>query len=257
MNDDRLIRYLLQDLPGSERLQVEKEYFTDDRVEEQLEALEDELMYDYLQGKLDPARAELFEKRLLPQPRFRERAEFAQLLASRIPHPASRIAHPASPYLRAAVFVLLALCAWLLSDVVRLRKEVQIAKEKLAARKEAPVLPPPAPVLAFLLKPGAQRDGGAGARLIVAAGAAEMQLQLELPAGADPASCSAELLPPTGSAVWNGPVKIVSTPSGKAALVTVPLGKVGENDYQLILYDVRAGADSVEIADYTFTLLKR
>src|SRR5262245_36985792 len=67
-NEERLVRYLLGQSSEAERAQLEEAFITDDELFQQLSALENELRYDYAQGKLTPQQRELFEKRFLTSP---------------------------------------------------------------------------------------------------------------------------------------------------------------------------------------------
>src|SRR5262245_35689229 len=83
-NEKPLIRYLMGDLPEEQQLQVEGKFLGDDQHYEQLLALENELFYDYAQGKLSPGEREQFEKRFLASEQNRRRARIASALAHRM-----------------------------------------------------------------------------------------------------------------------------------------------------------------------------
>jgi len=75
-----MIRYLLRELSEQEQLQLEEQYFGDDGWFEQLLAIEDELIDDYVQSQLSRRERERFEKYFLTTPQRRERVEFAKAL---------------------------------------------------------------------------------------------------------------------------------------------------------------------------------
>jgi anti-sigma factor RsiW len=83
-NETMLIRYLLGNLPEEQKLQVEGMFLGDDQHYERLLAIEDELFYDYAQGKLSPGEREQFETRFLSSERNRERAMLASALARKM-----------------------------------------------------------------------------------------------------------------------------------------------------------------------------
>jgi hypothetical protein len=62
--EERLTQYLLGELSDSDSSDLEKEYFDDDAAFEQLMAVEEELMDEYVRGGLSPDRRERLEKRL-------------------------------------------------------------------------------------------------------------------------------------------------------------------------------------------------
>src|SRR5215471_4901141 len=77
-----LLRYLLGELPDAERTLIEQRFFTDEDYYEQLLAVEDELRYDFVQGRLSPARRESFERRFLGTSRDRNSLDFPGALIS-------------------------------------------------------------------------------------------------------------------------------------------------------------------------------
>jgi hypothetical protein len=83
-NKKLLVRYLLGDLPEEQRLEVEGMFLGNDQQYEQLLALENELFYDYAQGKLSAGERKQFEKRFLTSEQNRRRAMFASALVNKI-----------------------------------------------------------------------------------------------------------------------------------------------------------------------------
>lgn len=78
---ERLRRFLLGDISDSEREIIERQCLAEHSlIFEQLAALEDELRFDYLQGKLSPADFARFERRFVGTPEGRARLAFAQAL---------------------------------------------------------------------------------------------------------------------------------------------------------------------------------
>jgi len=84
-----LVRYLLGDLSEDQRLQVEVMYLSDDQHYECLQALENELFYDYAQRKLSPDQRERFEERFLTSDVNRKRAMLASALSQKMVEAAS------------------------------------------------------------------------------------------------------------------------------------------------------------------------
>ncbi len=76
--DEQLVaRFLLGDLPESNRLELEERLFQDDAFYEQVLAIQEELADDYVQDKLSSSERAQFEKHFLISARRRERVEFA------------------------------------------------------------------------------------------------------------------------------------------------------------------------------------
>jgi anti-sigma factor RsiW len=83
-NEELLTRYLLDSLTEEKRLQVEASFLGDDQQYERLLAIEDELFYDYAQGKLSPGERQRFEERFLASEENRKRAMMASALVSKM-----------------------------------------------------------------------------------------------------------------------------------------------------------------------------
>ena len=79
--DDRLLqRYLLGDLSEQEQDGIEELYFTDDDYLDKLLVAENELIDDYLRGKLSAAERRKFERNYLTTPEKRQRVQLDQRL---------------------------------------------------------------------------------------------------------------------------------------------------------------------------------
>jgi hypothetical protein len=74
--------YLLGELSAEEESTLELEYLCDDEVFERLVVVEDELAYDYVDGRLSVARRFLFERIIAATERGRRNVEFARYLLS-------------------------------------------------------------------------------------------------------------------------------------------------------------------------------
>ena len=88
-NEDVLVRYLLGELSDEEQTRIEQLFFTEDQYFEQLLAVENELRYDYAQGKLSGSRRREFEKRFLVTPDDRAQTSRAETLLKRLANTAS------------------------------------------------------------------------------------------------------------------------------------------------------------------------
>jgi hypothetical protein len=74
----RLIRFLLKDLPEDECQKIEQRYFQEDSYYEAVEALQTQLVRDYLAGSLTPKQAAQFEGRLYDDPALWEQVAVIQ-----------------------------------------------------------------------------------------------------------------------------------------------------------------------------------
>jgi hypothetical protein len=150
-------RYLLGELSEEESERIERRYIADRDFLDELLAVEDDLLDQYVGGELKGRQREKFEERLLATPRQRERVRDAQILAARI----GALATVASPDakrqkgsswfpffnrrnlavalpLAFAALVLLAGTGWLLTRTARLQEQVERmrAEQSAADRRE-------------------------------------------------------------------------------------------------------------------------
>jgi hypothetical protein len=155
-----MIRYLLGDVPEDEQIRIEERFFTDDEYFEQLLALEDDLIDDYVNGELTDREREQFEEYFLASPTRRQRVEFAKTFMRAASLPAlAEIAMPGEarpepvPWWRTvmvfwraqslprrfalAASVVLALGGlWLIVDTMRLRNQVeQLQPERVKSQR--------------------------------------------------------------------------------------------------------------------------
>src|SRR5262249_1908978 len=78
--DERAARYLLGDLPETEQMAVEQEYFADPEKLEEVWAAENDLVDRYVRGRLPRGEQELFERNYLQSPKHRDRVALARKL---------------------------------------------------------------------------------------------------------------------------------------------------------------------------------
>jgi hypothetical protein len=77
-------RYLLGSLSEDDSTRLEDAFFADDAKFEELEALEYELIDDYVRGELSPDERRQIEAKLRTSPRLVERVHFARILAEKV-----------------------------------------------------------------------------------------------------------------------------------------------------------------------------
>jgi hypothetical protein len=98
VDDDRAVRYLLDELPEADREAFEDEYFGEEGVYGALLAAEDDLIDRYCEEGLTPDQRARFEQRYLTTAEGRERVEFARALKRLGERPSGRPAPlPAAP----------------------------------------------------------------------------------------------------------------------------------------------------------------
>ena len=162
IRDTNINRYLLGDLPEAEQLEIEQLYFADAEVFELIWAAENELVDQYVRGRLPPRESALLERNYLQSPRHRakvaaardmlrgmERRAQPELMRETKAHAtpgrgwsAGRLAHLIPiPGLRSALATVLILVlagiGWLSIDWLRLMVELRDVKSQLAQRRQA------------------------------------------------------------------------------------------------------------------------
>lgn len=154
---ETLAQYLLGELSDEMRREIEREYLADGDCLDELLAVEDDLMDEYVRGELSAREREQFEQHLLAGPGQREKLRYAQTLMERMPAvrttaPAKQ--GPSSPerdswfsfygkrklvpvlVVGFAAIVLVAGAAWLIMRVIQLQIKVEHMKaEQVTAQQ--------------------------------------------------------------------------------------------------------------------------
>lgn len=76
--DEMMRRYLLDEISDEERNSIEEKFLADDEFFDELDALEDELYFDYKQGNLSATDKTAFEKKFLATNADRQKADFTE-----------------------------------------------------------------------------------------------------------------------------------------------------------------------------------
>lgn len=157
--------YLLRRLPEPRRAVLEEQYFRDDDILERVEEAEDELVSDYVLGRLAPSDRDSFETSLLDSPYYRDRVETTTQIRLRLTHldafrkgkrPASSrlLAGRTGAFIATSFLFVLFLAA--LVSAIRLKSDLETATRSLAEKSA------PAPERVVLLAGG---QGGAPVRV--------------------------------------------------------------------------------------------
>ncbi len=147
-------RYLLGELTESERVALEQEYFSDQRLFEQVVEVENELVDKYARGLLSPDIRARFKDYYLDDARRRERATFAEALQAKLdqardvevaaPTPTKTWLERLSAAVRGprlawafsiAVLLFAVLAGWFVIETRRLRQELARTESELVARE--------------------------------------------------------------------------------------------------------------------------
>ena len=164
--DEKLISYLLGELPEDEESQLEENYLWDKEKREQLSLAEDELIYAYARGELAKAQREQFESYFLNSPKRQDRLRMAKTVVNYTAQLISEKKAPVSPswwqkllelfsahrygalqFAGAAIIIMLVSSLWLAFQVKELKTEVsrleanqQISKPDDRERQRADML---------------------------------------------------------------------------------------------------------------------
>jgi anti-sigma factor RsiW len=283
-----MIRYLLGDVPEDEQIRIEERFFTDDEYFEQLLALEDDLIDDYVNGELTDREREQFEEYFLASPTRRQRVEFAKTFMRAGSLPAlAEIAMPGEarpepvPWWRTvmvfwraqgplrrfalAASVVLALGgSWLIVNTMRLRNQVeQLQAEEFQRDVKAIISAPPLDSLAFALFPGRTRDIEGTNRFVIPQDVDSVQLRLYLPAVAagvtDPRSrYRAVVRTAEGNEVWSRDgLEAQRTGLAVIVILDLPTPILPEGDYIITLSRRSASGDFEDVGSYQFSVVRK
>lgn len=137
--------YILRRLPEPRRARLEELYFRDDTLLDRVEEAEDQLVSDYVLGRLSPADRKIFEDSLLGTPYYRDRIETTTQMRLRLSRHKAFLKGPRSPASRLlpgrtglmvalSLFVVLFVAA--LASALRLKSDLDKAAKSPAAPAE-------------------------------------------------------------------------------------------------------------------------
>lgn len=230
--------YLLGTLNETESIAAEQQYFADGALLAAYEQAEDELIEDYLSGKLDATQRTKFETHYLASPFRRERYEIMRALRQRTPRLRSTRRMIRFGALAAGVAL------------------VSITLYLFSVRQSTPL---PAPtVVASLTLPAIQLRGDQ--RLPTAhlsPSTSALELRLERSEFALQPPFAVEIRSLSGDVVWSGPAIRVQDAGGEQALalVRVPADPLVQGDYLVELRSI-AEAERPDTLRYAFRVAR-
>jgi hypothetical protein len=210
-HENRLMRYVLGQMPDEERALIDERLCNEDGFEDELEATIDDVLHAYLAGALSAGDRAAVEGHLLRSSDHRERLAFLKALtgaAQETPPVQSRTWE----WLPLAAVLLLALAAGL---ILLLRGGSPVPPERRVVEVSPPVPSPPVPSPAQLESPRPRTPSPAPpetrvlrlpakavAPVNVALGKATRRVRLVVPMPEDRPSFSAVLRDPDGRQIW-------------------------------------------------------
>lgn len=292
---DAALRYLFGEGTEAEREILERRFFEDESLAEEVEILENELVDSYVAGRLQVGERARFEKAYLSSPERAAKVHFARALDRHLAAPAGSAGRgPMVPWLLAAAAAFLAIAGGTMAfqavdarrevsrllaergsaqqrerdlrrqlEIVRggderLRRElaqVQSEKERLAADLAKLEKPDPG-LVSFALVAGLVRDAGHQQVFTIPQGATKARLSMSIPAD-HYSSYSAVIRTPEGRDVWKqAGLTAPRTESTASLVVTVPAPALPSGDYILTVTGKTSAGLSETLADYAFRTRK-
>ena len=243
--------YLLGLIQENEQPAIEERLLTDDEFYEELLIAEDELIDEYLGGRLSSSDQEQFEEHFLVTPERQQKLRFGRALKIYTDDKGS-VSVPLAPWWSPATslfssangFPALAMGAVVLLFVVGV--------SWLAVNKFSNPTPGSSGnIVTAVLTPGMSRADGQITRVSIPADTDTLQLKLALPPG-DYEKYSVEILG-QGTRVWTGTdLPAEQLPEGKFLVLNVPANNFKRDDYQIKLSGRHANSSSDDLASYTF-----
>jgi hypothetical protein len=260
----RLKRYLLGDLPDAGRESIEREMLGDDAVFEQLNALEELLVSEYVNDGLSPGDVALFEKQLATDPVLRRKVSQMKEVMAELRDTRSAAAGAAlslartwlrhwTPPLRLAWgfgAVALVVVAWVGVENARLRRQNQdlalIADRQQGALAKLATAAP-AVVTQAALSPGTFMGESRQRILRLLPGTKILRLRLTQPSTAS--QYRAIVYDDDRVEVWSG---VADSPE-----FDIPAAGIPDGDYRLTLELATGGGRFESVADYSFAVARQ
>jgi hypothetical protein len=240
-NEERIVRYLLDEMGEEERLQLEDRLFHESEFFELVHSVEDELILKFVRGDLESEPASRFSEVYMNAPAKRARVESArawQQAAGEIAA-ASRVALSPAARFWIGLSAAAAAVAILIASLLPFQRKHSV--------QEFVQTPEKISVATFALEPGLTRSGG-GVEINVPRGTDVVRLELALPYPAgQTATYHAVLGSPERPGLWEG----AASRNDATIVVSVPAKMLLAGDYTVELQ-----ADGKDMATYAFRVAK-
>jgi len=297
LDQTTMIQYLLGLLSEDDRSRLEETLFKNDEYFDDLVALEDDLIDDYVNDRLPDSFRTAFEEKLKSNPHWKQRLGVAGALSRHAAGLRTKPFRPRHQNFRltllagaAAALVLFSIAAWQVieqrGNLETLRTErrnadttirnIQTELAKLQARDqdlsrqlgeerlgrqqlERDKNRGPAGLIAsFVLRAGLVRGRDDSARLIIPKSAQSVRLQLDLEAVGDYRSYRATLRTAAGGLVRSADMlRARTTDSGKAVVIDLPPQFLAPGNYEVELLGLVDPGKFEEVAYYNFTVQEK
>jgi hypothetical protein len=237
--DDLRRKYLLGELDERTRAALEERLFAgDDALSVDLQAAEDDLIDDYVRGRLTRTERRRFEAALPGVPSRRRKLAFAGALARASPARRAGWGHRSMRLwcLGVAAAATLFVVAWSRLPLPLGGPTLALHPSPAAEGDSAPPTTDPPATVRVVLLAGTLRGASAAATVNLgpAIDGVELQAFVEID-GAPPPRCRARVTRVSGAEIWAGDVPLVRDADGVHARLTVPAAKLSADDYLVTL----------------------
>lgn len=259
-DDTEIRRYLLGELADEPAAALERDYFAHDELFDRVWAAENDLVEEYVAGRLSAHELDRFERHYLTSPEHRDRVAMARQLRSREPRGLPIVWTVAL----AAALILAVGAVW----IVRSWSRAQPPSAAQAGDSPRPVQPPPpattapparTPVtIAVVLSAITVRGTDDAASVTVPQGTDLVVLRLEGDRTAprfDRGRGVVRRL--SGNEVWSGPAVADDGTPPLLARVDVPADRLTPDDYIVVLVDTTASGAEIERYRYFLRVRSR
>ena len=246
-----MVRYLLGEMPEDEQVAIERDYFVSDDAYEQMLIVEDDLAYDYVDGRLSPERRTRFERTIGATERGRKNVVFARALLEALKS-SRKVAMIPTHYWMGAIaasILLAALPAWL-GLRYALHAEAAASESRLREELAAAV---PSLEATFLLTPGLARSGEGPSRLELSPQAGTVRFELVPPPGAEAGDYVVTIYAANRAEVWSSSAAF----AGRMWIVQVPAALFAEGTFEIRVRRLTRGEQAPYLATYSFRLARR
>jgi anti-sigma factor RsiW len=261
---EHLVAYLLGELPPEEEISLEQEYFVDDAAYERVLMVEDELAYEFVEGRLSPERRLRFEKTVGASDRGRQNVAFAEALLVALRASQQSAARPFRYWAiaAAAVLILSAASVWLAfrvaglnTQLAQLRTENAASQAKLETQLSAArSIPAPAPIeTAFLLTPGLSRSADGPPRLELSTQAGIVRFELVAPPGASGGDYVIVIRTASGGQVWSQTAPL----SGRTWTLQAAAKLFSTGSYEIAARRLTSGEQAPDLTTYSFRMIRK
>lgn len=226
VNRDRVIQYLLHEMPEAERAAFAERLFTEPELYERVQMAEAELLDAYVRHRVSRHERLRIEQYLLNSEGQRRKLAFAAALEAALPRP-QRTHLPWAAIAAAALVLMAGASLWLGLENRNLRQEV--------ARLESAAPPQPGAVFTVGLPADTLRGAQAENTIRLPAGATMLRLELELRPG-DQQNLYTATITSGGRTLWaEGPLRAESRGTALLAPVWIPASVLSAGQHTLQL----------------------